>query len=87
MTFLQYTAQNAPATNFARMHRNRSTEFPRERSTSTSVDEGKDVVSRRNLFQRKRNLQKLSIPIELTVNATVLPSGATQWLLIIADPF
>ena len=50
------------------------------------VNEGKDVVSRRNVFQRKRNLQKLSIPIELTVNETVLPSGATQWLLIIAEP-
>ena len=83
MIFLQYTAQNL--TNFARMHRNRSTEFPRERSTSTSVNEGKDAVSRRNLFQRKRNLQKLSIPIDCKCDSVL--SLQTQWLLIIAEPF
>ena len=49
------------------MHQNRSTErFPQQRGTSTSVNEGKDAVSRRNLFQMKRNLQTVSIPTELT---------------------
>lgn len=43
------------------MHQNRSTVgFPQQRGSSTSVCEGKDAVSRRNLFQIKRNLQTLT---------------------------